>query len=37
VSFLWHFPAGFPGSLRATTLPCDVRTFLEHEIALAAA
>ena len=31
VSFLWHFPAGFPGSSLATTLPCDVRTFLEGE------
>jgi len=29
--FLWHCPAGFPGSLSATTLPCDVRTFLEGE------
>src|SRR5689334_24340044 len=29
VSFLWHFPAGFPGSALPTTLPCDVRTFLE--------
>jgi len=26
--FLWHFPAGFPGS-SSTTLPCDVPTFLE--------
>src|ERR1700743_3544277 len=31
VSFLWHFPAGFPGSALPTTLPCDVRTFLEGE------
>jgi hypothetical protein len=29
--FLWHFPAGFPGSALSTTLPCDVRTFLEGE------
>jgi hypothetical protein len=29
VCFLWHFPAGFPGSALPTTLPCDVRTFLE--------
>ena len=29
MSFLWHFPAGFPGSALPTTLPCDVRTFLE--------
>jgi hypothetical protein len=27
--FLWHFPAGFPGSALPTTLPFDVRTFLE--------
>ena len=27
--FLWHCPAGFPGSALPTTLPCDVRTFLE--------
>src|SRR5256714_5027873 len=27
--FLWHFPAGFPGSASPTTLPCGVRTFLE--------
>ena len=26
--FLWHFPAGFPGSTLSTTLPFDVRTFL---------
>ena len=29
MSFLWHFPAGFPGSALPTTLLCDVRTFLE--------
>src|SRR4051794_25447521 len=27
--FLWHFPAGFPGSDFPTTLPYGVRTFLE--------
>ena len=29
VSFLWHFPAGFPGWALPTALPCGVRTFLE--------
>jgi hypothetical protein len=29
VSFLWHFPSGFPGSALPTILPCGVRTFLE--------
>ena len=29
VSFLWHFPAGHPGWLLATTLPYGARTFLE--------
>src|ERR687886_510877 len=29
VSFLWHFPAGSPGSALPTTSPCGVRTFLE--------
>ena len=29
VSFLWHFPAGHPGWLLATILPCGARTFLE--------
>ncbi len=29
VSFLWHFPAGFPGWELPTTLPFSVRTFLE--------
>ena len=29
VCFLWHFPAGHPGSLLATTLPCGARTFLD--------
>ena len=28
VCFLWHFPAGHPGSALPTTLPCGVRTFL---------
>src|SRR5579875_352544 len=28
VCFLWHCPAGRPGLLLATTLPCGVRTFL---------
>ena len=28
--FLWHFPAGFPGSRYATTPPFGVRTFLEQ-------
>ena len=27
--FLWHCPAGFPGSALPTTSPFDVRTFLE--------
>src|SRR5829696_8626554 len=29
VSFLWHFPAGFPGWALPTALPCGDRTFLE--------
>jgi hypothetical protein len=28
VYFLWHFPAGRPGSVLPTTLPCGARTFL---------
>src|SRR3954466_14039285 len=32
VSFLWHCPAGFPGSALPTTLPFGVRTFLEREL-----
>jgi len=28
VYFLWHFPAGHPGSVLPTTLPCGARTFL---------
>jgi len=28
VYFLWHFPAGCPGSVLPTTLPCGARTFL---------
>ena len=30
VCFLWHFPAGHPGWALPTTLPCGVRTFLDH-------
>jgi hypothetical protein len=29
VCFLWHFPAGHPGSALPTTLPCGARTFLD--------
>ncbi len=29
VYFLWHFPAGRPGWLLATTVPCPARTFLQ--------
>jgi hypothetical protein len=29
VCFLWHFPAGHPGLPLATTLLCEVRTFLD--------
>ena len=36
VSFLWHCPAGFPGSALPTILPCDVRTFLEGRTSAAA-
>jgi hypothetical protein len=28
VCFLWHYPAGRPGSALPTTLPCGARTFL---------
>ena len=28
VCFLWHCPAGHPGSVLPTTLPCGARTFL---------
>ena len=28
VYFLWHFPAGRPGWLLTTTVPCPARTFL---------
>ncbi len=28
VCFLWHCPAGHPGWMLSTTLPCGVRTFL---------
>jgi hypothetical protein len=32
VCFLWHCPAGHPGSVLPTTLPCGARTFLTgHE------
>jgi len=31
VSFLWHFPSGFPGWPLTSTLLCGVRTFLEAE------
>src|SRR5690606_40524600 len=34
VCFLWHFPAGHPGLLLATTLPDGVRTFLGGGAAL---
>ncbi len=29
VCFLWHCPAGHPGSVLPTTLPCGARTFLD--------
>jgi hypothetical protein len=29
VCSLWHFPAGHPGSVLPTTLPCGARTFLD--------
>src|SRR5215470_5719345 len=29
VCFLWHCPAGRPGSVLPTTLPCGARTFLD--------
>src|SRR3954447_8294121 len=32
--FLWHFPAGFPGSDFPTTPPFGVRTFLEGRFSL---
>jgi hypothetical protein len=28
--FLWHFPSGFPAWALPSSLPCRVRTFLEH-------
>src|SRR5690606_1288442 len=31
VCFLWHFPAGHPGSVLPTTLPCGARTFLDGD------
>src|SRR4051795_5987848 len=32
VCSLWHCPAGHPGSLLTTTLPCGARTFLGGEV-----
>ena len=32
VSSLWHCPAGHPGWLLATTLPFEVRTFLDTHL-----
>ena len=32
VCFLWHFPAGRPGSALPTTLPCGARTFLDPSV-----
>jgi hypothetical protein len=29
VCFLWHYPAGHPGSALPTTQPCGARTFLD--------
>ena len=29
VCFLWHCPAGYPGWVLPTTLPCGARTFLD--------
>ncbi len=31
VCFLWHCPAGHPGSALPTTLPCGARTFLDGD------
>src|SRR3954454_15028506 len=33
VCFLWHCPAGHPGSALPTTLPCGARTFLAGLVA----
>jgi hypothetical protein len=33
VCFLWHCPAGHPGSALPTTLPCGARTFLATQCA----
>ena len=33
VCFLWHCPAGHPGSALPTTLPCGARTFLARAMA----
>src|SRR3712207_828999 len=35
VCSLWHCPAGHPGSLLTTTLPCGARTFLGGGVSLA--
>ena len=32
VSFLWHFPEGFPRWTLSSTLLCGVRTFLEERV-----
>jgi hypothetical protein len=32
VCFLWHCPAGHPGSALPTTLPCGARTFLDGTV-----
>src|SRR5487761_755580 len=37
VCFLWHFPAGHPGSALPTTPPCGARTFLAGTISPGAA
>jgi hypothetical protein len=34
VCFLWHYPAGHPGSVLPTTLPCGARTFLGAPVSL---
>src|SRR3954451_15495529 len=32
VCFLWHCPAGRPGWVLPTTLPCGARTFLDDQL-----
>src|SRR4051812_11977412 len=32
VCFLWHYPAGHPGSALPTALPCGARTFLTRPV-----